>query len=761
MKRYVLFLSVLVIGFSLMAQERMFIHQNNQITDGIFLSNIDSIYFSNDGSIVYFQMNNMLRDYSAAVIDSITFGSDNTVYIDYQGASVSVVNPYAFEGVEIDVDGSDVTVNTTAEIRDINYSLSGSTSDGMFKLYSAKRCNLLLNGVSITNADGPAINIQTDKKTFVTLVDGTSSSLADGVTYADAVLDKDGLPEDQDAVLFSEGDLEFMGNGSLSVTGVGTEKNGIRSDEFLELISGTITVVSADKDGIHGKEGVGITGATVSSTSNSGGIDGGGGYILIESGNITATSIGDDSNGIDCDSTLTITGGDIVATVSGSACKGIKAGQKVHISGGTVKIYTSGSVALDASGSGYDPAYCTGIKSKDSVVIDGGIVTINGTGVANKGISADGDFTMTDGTLDITETGNGSTYTNENGETDSYASTCITGDAAVTITGGSLTTSSSGSGGKGITCDGDLTIGDKTGNPEINITTTGSKITISTSTTTGGFAPPPGGGGGGQTAGDYDEAKAIKCDGAVAINNGIIIINSADDGIKSPTSVTQNGGQITISNSVEGVESPAITINGGEISIVSSDDGFNATYGTVSGGTESNDGSLLLINGGYCVVSSTAGDAVDSNGNVKMTGGTLLVHGPTSNVEEAADFNGTFVINGGFLIAAGTKSNMNKAMSTSSAQNGLYALYSTGITANTIFRIQDASGNDMVTFKPLRTAYSFLFSSPEFANGTYYIYKGGTCTGTLKDGLYTGGTYSGGSGIKTFTVSSRVTSLSF
>ena len=160
-------------------------------------------------------------------------------------------------------------------------------------------------------------------------------------------------------------------------------------------------------------------------------------------------------------------------------------------------------------------------------------------------------------------------------------------------------------------------------------------------------------------------------------------------------------------------------------------------------------------------MSSTAGDAVDSNGNVKMTGGTLLVHGPTSNVEEAADFNGTFVINGGFLIAAGTKSNMNKAMSTSSTQNGLYALYSTGITANTIFRIQDASGNDMVTFKPLRTSYSFLFSSPEFANGTYYIYKGGICTGTLKDGLYTGGSYSGGTSIKSFTVSSRVTSLSF
>jgi hypothetical protein len=145
-----------------------------------------------------------------------------------------------------------------------------------------------------------------------------------------------------------------------------------------------------------------------------------------------------------------------------------------------------------------------------------------------------------------------------------------------------------------------------------------------------------------------------------------------------------------------------------------------------------------------------------------MTGGTLILHGPPSQPEESIDFNGTFNISGGYLIAGGTNSNMNKPMSSTSTQYGLYALTSSVVSANTIFRIQDSSGNDLVTFKPVRNAYSFLFSSLNLKTGTTYsIYVGGTCTGTLKDGLYSGGTYSGGTLKKSFTISNKVTSLSF
>jgi trimeric autotransporter adhesin len=162
------------------------------------------------------------------------------------------------------------------------------------------------------------------------------------------------------------------------------------------------------------------------------------------------------------------------------------------------------------------------------------------------------------------------------------------------------------------------------------------------------------------------------------------------------------------------------------------------------------------------VSGATSGDAADCNGNVVMTGGTFILHGPPSQPEEAIDFNGTFNISAGLFIAGGTNSNMNKPMSSTSTQYGLYALTTSVISANTIFRIQDSSGKELVTFKPARNAYSFLFSSPNLKGSTTYsIYTGGTCTGTLTDGLYSGGTYSGGTLKKNFTLSNKVTSMTF
>ena len=85
------------------------------------------------------------------------------------------------------------------------------------------------------------------------------------------------------------------------------------------------------------------------------------------------------------------------------------------------------------------------------------------------------------------------------------------------------------------------------------------------------------------------------------------------------------------------------------------------------------------------------------------------------------------------------------------------------LSATTLFHIQDASANDVLTFQPVRKYYSIIFSSSALVAGaSYSIYTGGTCTGgTLTDGLYTGGTYSGGTLRKTFTVNGKVTNVNF
>ena len=753
----VLFSGIFAVFLS--AQERMYIHNSNHITQGVLISNIDSVYFNEDGSAGYFKINGTVYQYWLCDIDSITFGNNSdTIKVNFDGSSASVINPLAFEGVSVKLYNASVYINATTETRDINYLLTGSTTAGMFKIYSEKRFNLIMNGVDITNSDGPAINIQSKNKATINLVNGTSNILTDGSIYASPVTDGQGLAEDQGAAFFSEGKLVFTGSGSITVNGKGQDKHAIACDDEVIIENGNITISSALKDGIHGKDGVEIDNGTINIQSTGDGIDGDEGYVNITGGNITISNSAVAAKGVTCDSILTVSGGTIKLTLGGDQSKGFKSDQKILFNGGDININTSGGVVLEASGSGYDPSYCTAIKGNDSVVVDGATVVIKTTGIAGKGISSDGEIIILSGSLNVSSSGNGGTYTNSTGTSDAYNATCLTSDSDISILGGQVTLSASGSGGKGISCDADLTIGTLSSVPTLNITTTGSKITISATKSTQATMP---GSPSGQTSGDYDEAKAIKCDSTVSILNGNITINSADDGIKAKQAITIANATLSITNSVEGIESPSIKINSGNVSIIASDDGFNATYSTQSGGTESNDGSILSINGGYVVSSSSKGDAVDSNGNVELTGGTLIVHGPPSSPEEAMDFNGTFKISGGFLIAAGTNSNMNKAMSTTSTQNGIMATTFTAVAANNIFRIQDASGNDMVTFKAQRTAYSYLFSSPALVNGTYYIFTGGTCTGTEKDGLYTGGSYTGGTSKKSFTVSSTVTTVTF
>jgi hypothetical protein len=62
----------------------------------------------------------------------------------------------------------------------------------------------------------------------------------------------------------------------------------------------------------------------------------------------------------------------------------------------------------------------------------------------------------------------------------------------------------------------------------------------------------------------------------------------------------------------------------------------------------------------------------------------------------------------------------------------------------------------------VRNAYYLVISSPDIKSGSSCtIYTGGTTTGTAGNGLYTDGTYTPGTLRKTFTVTGKVTSVSF
>jgi len=257
---------------------------------------------------------------------------------------------------------------------------------------------------------------------------------------------------------------------------------------------------------------------------------------------------------------------------------------------------------------------------------------------------------------------------------------------------------------------------------------------------------------------------AVHSNGNVAINGGSLVLSTRDDGIHADSSITIKNGEISIPVSYEGIEAPVVTINSGVIHVVSRDDGIN--IGVDSGfpgpgqgiGFSTYTGNYYLyINGGYLAVNAL-GDGIDSNGAVVMTGGYVLVDGPSSNMNSALDHI-AFNITGGFLYAVGS-SGMALPPGNLSTQYSVMLNFRSPYPAGTLIHVQASDGTGIFTLKPTKQYQSVVFSLPSLALGSAYdVYVGGSCTGTIIDGLYSGGTYTPGTKYTSFTIYTKVTRL--
>lgn len=280
-------------------------------------------------------------------------------------------------------------------------------------------------------------------------------------------------------------------------------------------------------------------------------------------------------------------------------------------------------------------------------------------------------------------------------------------------------------------------------------------------------------------SGDYqlDTADdALHANDAVEINGGTITAASGDDGIHGDNTLTINEGTVNITQSYEGIEASEIYFKGGNVNVVATDDGINAGGGSDTattgafgadsfggggpgGGDQADESKFIEISGGVIVVDAE-GDGFDSNGNVTMTDGTLLVNGPVSGGNGALDYNGTFVQSGGTLMAAGG-SGMALNVSDSSSQTAVDLYFDSNQTAGALVSLKDGSGNLVAGFVPAKDFANLVISTPDLTqNEALTLSVGGTASNIDDNGLVaTDSTVTGATDLGTLTLTSVVSTL--
>lgn len=385
-----------------------------------------------------------------------------TATITYNGDKATCsFSPKKPGGANVIVKGTHVTaMMNDVDGPKINYVLKGSTTNGSFKLYSEKKAQITLSGVSITNPTGAAINIQSGKTMLVQLAEGTTNSLKDGSTYTLVE------GEQQKGTFFSEGQLVFADKGTLNVESLGG--HGIASDDYVRVRSGKISIFNTKKDGISTKDCFIMYGGTLDINAGQDGIDVGEGYIEIGGGKINIRAVdegitasyegdedtgvvdplitpyinikgglikvsttGDKGHGIRAMSTFSMSGGIIQSTTKGAGSKALMSEGDMSLTGGKVTAITGGAALYEAEVK--DLSSSAAIRSKGVLTITGTTVGVKSTGTGGKGINNAGDIVVKDSRVTVLATG--ATHKSNNLDSRSRG---VSTDGKLSVDGGTL-----------------------------------------------------------------------------------------------------------------------------------------------------------------------------------------------------------------------------------------------------------------------------------------------------------------------------------
>lgn len=364
-----------------------------------------------------------------------------------------------------------------------------------------------------------------------------------------------------------------------------------------------------------------------------------------------------------------------------------------------VRVMSSPSITVTSS-AGH------GIRGKEAVIVSNGTVSAKVTANMKKGFSSDSLVQFTGGETTITVSGNAAYDSDEKEYT---GSACIKADRQFLMSGGTVTLTNSGTGGKGIKVGGSS---DRVTLPVSEIS--GGTLTVTTT-------------GANYTQGDVS-SKGIKIGWAV----------------KSGNKISSCSGNLTVSGGVTKVissKSEAIEVKG-EITVTDGE-----VYALSSADDAINSGSTFTVSGGYLCGISTANDALDANGNFYIKGGVVFASGKSSpDLAIDANTEGGFklYVQGGILFTmAGLENGATLSQSCYSSSSSLKkdTWYSLTVDKTTY------------AFKTPSTAYTPLVvsgaSQPAVKSGV--TVNGGTSR--LGGMMIEGGSVSGGSNVSLSTYS--------
>ena len=593
---------------------------------------------------------------------------------------------------------------------------------------------LILNGTSITNAassTGATVSALSAAKLTVEAKEGTyneiidvrggsssaSSTSSDTTSSAGSSTASDEDTDNESGAIFAACDLKLNGKGTLIVTS--SYDNGVKSKDDLTIKNLTLKV-TATGCALKGNDSV-----TIESGS----------LILISTGGDgVKTSSSDVSSKGNQRGTVTISGGqvDIYAAKDGISA----AYDAVIESGAIVNVFT-------ASYSDYDDGSATAGSKMYLIVPRSTYSTSNdyyayfynadGSSAGEGGLPAGGKLVQCTYETMVYRGRSASYYGLALKAPQGYGSVMFlivksgvvpdgTNHTAAT-SGGSLNTSmnayliSSVSGGN-ISGDWAMLSSDSGKSSKTAYSAKGIKAANEVRID-GGTVNIMSGDDGIHANGGDELENGAKGAGNVVINAGSVTITAADDGIHADGTLTITGGTVNVSKAYEGLEANVVNIAGGSTFVYGSDDGINACRGSTT--------PLVNITGGYLDVTTPSGDTdgIDSNGNITISGGFVIVKGGSSQGSMAGsiDVDGSIKMTGGTVVALG---GICETPSSSGSSVNTYISSGTSFSAGA-YSLKDAAGNEILSFT-LSASYSSVWIASDglALNGEYSLTRDGT-----------------------------------